>query len=215
MEMYYPNGEKMNCLEEFVDYYSKMYFYWADKDQEDRIVDLLSKGLKRVQGKPNIEDVKAIMEWKTGRKANNKNLISTRRKDQYINLQEIVDYFPQEMEITPEKFSEKIADNDDVNNVGPVYGITLLFFASKGKYPIYDRFAELAIRALLSEKEAKPKECGWYAKTLPNKFETAYERYIENLKLVVQGTDVACTGCTQESRKLDRALWVYGHMFQK
>ena len=32
--------------------------------------------------------------------------------------------------------------------IGPVYAITLLYFLSQGKYPIYDRFAHIAVKVI-------------------------------------------------------------------
>ena len=43
---YYPNGDLIKDLENFVDFYSKMYFYWQDLAQEVRIVEILSSGLE-------------------------------------------------------------------------------------------------------------------------------------------------------------------------
>ena len=38
--------------------------------------------------------------------------------------------------------------------LGPVYLLTLLYFISKGKYPIYDRFAQMALTAI--HNDVKP-----------------------------------------------------------
>ena len=35
--------------------------------------------------------------------------------------------------------------NNSPNGIGTVYLITLLFFISRGEYPIYDRFVKIAI----------------------------------------------------------------------
>ena len=151
---YYPNGDLFKDLENFVDFYSKMYFYWQDPAQEARIMEILSSGLEMENDKPKLDQIKEIMEWKTGKKAVD-NCISTRSGK--IDFHSIVDRFPQE--IKPEDFL-KI----NVYGVGPVYGITLLFFASKGKYPIYDRFANLSLKAIFEEKT--PHYDKWYPKDL-------------------------------------------------
>ena len=198
---YYPNGDLIKDLENFVDFYSKMYFYWQDLAQEVRIMEILSSGLEMENDKPKLDQIKEIMEWKTGRKADKDNCIITRSGK--INLGSIVNRFPQE--ITPKAFL-----NIDVAGVGPVYGITLLFFASNGAYPIYDRFANISLNAIFEGK--KPHSDKWYPKDLSAK---VYEKYIADLKDLVKGTEILYTGKDEDSRKLDRALWVYGHMFHQ
>ena len=101
--------------------------------------------------------------------------------------------------------------------LGSVYLINLLFFLSHGKCPIYDRFAMASLRAYeegLSPVEYKGKP-PVKVPNLPDKnskrFETicengAYAEYIE--KLDALGVDY------KEDRRLDRALWVYGHAFE-
>ena len=97
-----------------------------------------------------------------------------------------------------------------VSGVGPVYMITMLYFISKKKYPIYDRFAFKAVEAIVNE--TKPgttiKE-----KELPDKnskkfktiMETDMNYYMRKLNDVF--------GDKFNDRDVDRALWVYGHMF--
>lgn len=92
-----------------------------------------------------------------------------------------------------------------------MYIITLLYFISHGQYPIYDRFAWKAIQAICDDK--KPGDV-INALELPAKntraFDTVFDTYmipyIEKLKSVFGAT-------YQESRDVDRALWVYGHKF--
>lgn len=98
-----------------------------------------------------------------------------------------------------------------INGLGPVYIITLLYFISRGQYPIYDRFAWKAIQAICDDK--KPGDV-INASELPAKktpafdtvFDTYMNPYMEKLKSVFGST-------YQESRDVDRALWVYGHKF--
>lgn len=41
----------------------------------------------------------------------------------------------------------------NITGLGTVYLITLLYFISRGKYPIYDRFAWMAIQAICGDKK--------------------------------------------------------------
>ena len=98
-----------------------------------------------------------------------------------------------------------------INGLGTVYIITLLYFISHGQYPIYDRFAWKAIQAICDD--TKPGDV-IHASELPEKkshafdtvFDTYMNPYMDKLKSVFGST-------YQESRDIDRALWVYGHKF--
>jgi hypothetical protein len=93
---------------------------------------------------------------------------------------------------------------------GPVYALTVLFFASHGRFPIYDRYAHIAAQAI---HEDLPPEANVSYRQLSKWRE--YERYMDLLARVRNA-------CPKEradssmfvSRTLDRALWVYGHFFK-
>ena len=86
--------------------------------------------------------------------------------------------------------------NLDVSGLGTVYLLTLVYFISKGKSPIYDQFAHRALDAL--EKGLKPKAQEVPKHTVPEKkSKNAFKWF----------------GSHYKERKLDRALWVYGHLF--
>lgn len=99
-----------------------------------------------------------------------------------------------------------------VKGIGTVYLITFLYFISRKECPIYDRFAMKAIKAIVTDE--KP---GGVIKEdqLPDKnskkfgkiMEIEMEKYINCLKYVF--------GNAYKDRNVDRALWVYGHMFSK
>lgn len=95
---------------------------------------------------------------------------------------------------------------------GSVYLITLLFFISGGEYPIYDQCADKALMAI--KNNVMPGEKVYY-KPLPDRksrkflqiFDGQYGEYIKSLKELF----------TEEykfNRDIDRALWVYGHLFE-
>lgn len=105
--------------------------------------------------------------------------------------------------------------NLEVDRIGPVYLITLLYFISKGKYPIYDRFAHIALKKI-EDKE----ECSFYSlitdKELQGEFK-ADKQDVEKLFKSYQDNYVArlrnIFGKAYNARNVDRALWVYGHLF--
>lgn len=208
---FYPNGEKITTIEEFVDFYSKMYFFWQNKEQEDEIVNILREGLFSEYIEEKLNRIKKIMEWKTGIKAQDFMIpVKTKSDEKYINLKAISNSLPQVA--TPKSFSEM----EKIVNVGPVYRITLLFFASKGNYPIYDRFVDYALKAIQSKEDSIPYKKIYKAEDLSDNFQYKYENiYIESLKTLVKDTNIHYCGNADEDRRLDRALWVYGHMFNK
>ena len=153
--------------------------------------------------KPDFEDIKKILEWKTGRKANGKGIIQT----QYgINISDVISNFPGENDI--DSFAKM-----KVSGIGPVYKISLLFFATKGEYPIYDQFADLGLRAI--RENAEPQKKKYEYKELTDNFKTKYTQYIEYLDQLSKEYSIEYKGNTDECRKLDRALWVYRHMFKE
>lgn len=90
------------------------------------------------------------------------------------------------------------------HNFGAVYMINLLFFLSGGEWPIYDRFAHKAAKALFMEKH--PNQI--YVGPAPSKEKEAdvvnmYSEYIWFLEKLFGNKSIG--------RKIDRALWVYGH----
>ena len=99
-----------------------------------------------------------------------------------------------------------------VKGIGTVYLITLMYFISRGSYPIYDRFAKKAIDAIVNEvkpggvikeRQLPDKTSEKFCKIMKNEM----KEYICNLEAVF--------GSDYKDRDVDRALWVYGHMFKK
>ncbi|MCF0129872.1 MAG: hypothetical protein HUJ70_14910 [Pseudobutyrivibrio sp.] len=102
-----------------------------------------------------------------------------------------------------------------LKGIGDVYAITLLYFISRGKYPIYDRFVFRALYAI--ENNLKPGDIVTYEKWIQAIVETGpskvgiYEKiYIERLSKL--NSELGNTD--YKNRDLDRALWVYGHKFK-
>jgi len=111
----------------------------------------------------------------------------------------------------------RIRGDFGVDGIGSVYLITLLYFLSGGEYPIYDQFAMMALRAIDSGKKPGEKV---YVLDLPDKNsrafsdllspdlseESIYQEYIRLLNKYFGDR-------YKTDRNIDRALWVYGHLF--
>ena len=93
---------------------------------------------------------------------------------------------------------------DPPKNFGCVYIINLMYFLSRGTIPIYDQYACKAARALV--EGITPDKI--YVGPAPGKNDckkviTMYSEYIHLLEKIF--------GTCNIKRKIDRALWVYGH----
>ena len=103
-------------------------------------------------------------------------------------------------------------DKNGIKGIGTVYLITLLFFMSKGKYPIYDQFAAKAVYAI--KNNIAPNNAINYSFYLPGRDSAWFSKimcwymndYINDLKSIF-GEEY------KTNRDIDRALWVYGHAF--
>lgn len=97
--------------------------------------------------------------------------------------------------------------------IGVVYFLTLLYFISKGKYPIYDQFVDKALNSIYEEE--KNVHYRYMPSTLPKKEEylqklkDRYLCYCMRIEKLKKELDERYQNPTD--RSLDRALWVYGH----
>ena len=92
---------------------------------------------------------------------------------------------------------------------GAVYILTVLFFVSHGRYPIYDKYADVAAQAIA--EDLPPTSHIPY-----NGIQkwSDYERYIRRLE-PIQSVGARSWGDSMFiSRAVDRGLWVYGHFFE-
>lgn len=230
--------------DEFIEMYNKSYFRSAErvvkgvtqnsKVAETEIERILNEGIKTTN------DVINILAWKIGKikhKATDENGKITFSKDwedpYHFNIlrygkewkgiecfaEKIVEKFCElhkKSENCPQEVLNELKE-EAPDGIGTVYLITLLYFISKGNYPIYDRFAYIALQGIKTGTE--PFTTKIEPQTLPNKtskkFKSVYEDYIEpymqDISLVF-GSDY--NSSIEEYRNIDRALWVYGHAFK-
>ncbi len=240
---FYDINRSELAITEFVDYYAPAYYLCQDKIEkirytqssmfvEEQIVDILHKGIQ------SYSDFAKVMAWKIGKikhceSQENHSFVyhkdwaqcelkNPQRYKKEIKLKEYWDFINSkriELENEAMKDNPQICLNmlkkEAPDGIGTVYLITILFFLSHGKHPIYDRFAMAALDAY--DNELKPangaiisldpipvkKDDEFETICSPNGF---YQNYVDKLKSL--GYDHS------RDRRLDQALWVYGHGFK-
>lgn len=223
---YYPDGKEINCgdfkknRETFLNLYEQLYFFLIRNIKlENEIEKILKDGI-------NKGDTEKIMLWKTGGKIKD-GVLSTRYLK--INMSYI---YKIETTLMNKNNCDDLASVINKNNcddlasvinyitnfdrVGFVYAVTLLHFVSKGKYPIYDKFAHIALKQISEnsdfERIIKDSEL---EKEIHK--DNAKKRFYEYQKHFIDRiNDIFDTHYGEEEsydRRVDRALWVYGHLF--
>ncbi len=242
MKFYKPDGTKITEWKEFVEFYNSCYYLNGEKVKgasgkfviqnsiyaEREIEKLIKKGIK------NEIDIVHILAWKIGKikhKESDKNNKFEYCKDwanaekfqiklygENFDVRGLINYIIDkkdsliiESEKNPQSVIEKLKNNSP-DGIGTVYLITLLYFISKGTYPIYDRFAMMAVNAIIGD--IKPGQTVKYeqlpgknSKNFPNVIKKYEENYVVKLKNIF-GDEY------KNTRDIDRALWVYGHLFK-
>lgn len=97
--------------------------------------------------------------------------------------------------------------DESVPGLGPVYILTILYFITKNESPIFDRFAYTAVKAI-------------YNGVTPDKiwYENPSSKNVKDIIRVIDEYKWYLTqvfGSEKIIREEDRALWVYGHLFNK
>lgn len=136
-----------------------------------------------------------------------------------FNLGELATYVAEhitELEVQAKDDPQSVLDklkNQNISGLGPVYLITLLYFISRGKYPIYDQFAVFALEAISGGKKPGDK-VEFHA--LPDKSSKRFGAIMQTeMKSYINSIMSIFGSAYWENRDIDRALWVYGHMFSK
>ena len=234
MKFYTLDGNEID-KSEFVEKYGNSYYRGclrciprvgqSSRFVEDHIDTLLKNGIQKPL------DVVHILAWKIGKIKHSESQDSFVYADDWKNAEQFVAYrYNRKFDI--QTISEYIANNITqleknaenhpqqvicelrdlhINGLGTVYIITLLYFISRGQYPIYDRFAWKAIQAICDDK--KPGDI-INASELPEKKSRAFDTVFDTQMIsYMKKMDSVFGSAYQESRDVDRALWVYGHAF--
>ena len=173
---------------------------------EAKIDKLLKEGIKSKL------DVVHILAWKVGRIAhlgseskfaytddwaNAEEFEVTLRKNKF-DIKKMVDYIVSNIKALEEKAANDpqgvLCDLESVRAVGfgPVYLITLLYFISRGKYPIYDRFAMMAVDAIIAG--TKPGNTVVYCE-LPSKDSKEFNTIMQDHMIELQPCNLRNTCC--------------------
>ena len=238
MKFYDINGTEI-CKEQFVKIYGDSYFIGNkrivngvgqnSRYTEEEIERILKDGIK------TSVDVVHILAWKIGKIKH----YESEKKREFVyakdwdkaessckvyrygrefDIYKISSYISKnigdlekEVSESPQNVLCKLREQS-VKGIGTVYLITLMYFISRGAYPIYDRFAKKAIDAIVND--VKP---GGVIKEvqLPDKTRAKFCKIMENEMKEYMCNLEAVFGTDYKNRDVDRALWVYGHMFKK
>ncbi len=233
---FYEIKAVLNSKDDFVKVYSSSYFLnnpklaynapQSNENIESIVLEILENGVK------DKEDVKKILAWKMGKikhKESDKDFVYycdwsdgfkvKRYGKEITGFEKFAEYIRDKFyefrkiliddNADPKKVYDEIRQNAP-SGFGPVYLITLLFFISSAKYPIYDQYAMKALIALEEDKkpgdEIKYKELANCDSSKIDEIFELYNVYIEKLHRLF-GEEY------KRDRNIDRALWVYGHLF--
>ncbi len=201
---YYPDGQKSNGIQAFIEYYSGKYFLdysYNVKEKEEKICEIIEKGKDILP-----EDVVYLMRWKTGDKNAEGDIINCYGKriscsigTKVVKVAKI---------ITPNSSFLDIYNlllSENMSGMGTVYLLTIVWALSGMRYPIYDKYAKIGIEAICTGK--KPNEIEYNyppdkgSRTAVEKMYTEYQRQLSE----ILGND------WEKKREIDQALWTYGH----
>lgn len=226
---FYNTKFKSIDKKEFIKVYSEIYFHYNNYNVEKEIKNYLKEG--------NEKNWHNIFAWKLGKTKSIlsleeiENLELKLRTGNALDLdkirfdgvnKEIISKFDEcfsknniDWEKVEELLKEIVNTFSKIKGIGSTYIITILYFLTNGICPIYDRFANMALIAY--ENNIKPwnylrKGDKKLYKEIPSKDNSkVISYYIEYWKKLI-----AIFGKNNySSRKIDQALWTYGHMFKE
>lgn len=222
MKFYDVNGNELE-REEFKKTYNQEY-----KFEEQDIESVLQNG---IQSK---EDIMKILCWKIGGKQIDNYSVQNYNHTITVNDQ-LIDFIINSNVTSDNDAVEALQTIMEVENIGFTYAITLLYFMSKGQYPIYDKFAHIALIMIDSDspfdriikdsellgtgrgKKRKVEIPSVIDKTASDKNEKikfAFDKYKENyIDRINRNFNINYGKEKISDRTVDRALWVYGHLF--
>ena len=135
-----PDGNLISNEKEFIEFYHKAYYQSQDKpvipglrrttkSEEDKIDILLKEGIQDKQ------DIIKILCWKTGGKQIDDYSVKNANYTITIDNQ-FVEFVINRSVATDNGAVEALKTIMEVPNIGFTYAITMLYFMSKGRYPI-------------------------------------------------------------------------------
>ena len=209
---YYPDGSIIEAESEeerrqlFIDFYNRFYYYInRDIDREKTIETILND---RAKGKEiDKETLEKILRWKVNPRYYT--LSEDGTKKNVLSVDEILEVTKKiNVNITEDKISEAICNLMNCSGIGAVYAISILYFCTGGRYPIYDKYAHIALMVINEGRDFNSLVC-------ENERERQF--HFSTSKIEVISTDYKFyTGLLKEwldgmkyDRKIDQALWTY------
>lgn len=216
-----PNREKISNSDDFLDLYGNIYDYLnQDLELENDIEEILSEGLNG----EDAEKVGKVLTWKAnGKYCPKEQKVTLRYSNNGISVsavqEAIIKNFGKPDEEVLEGMLRDCADNNCIKHVGVVRTITLVYFMTQGRCPIYDRFANIGLFVLTHggdsdfggklQTELEGKTLDELSKSDRIMRYNAYKSRIEDVYDFF-GID---SHRASDLRRADKALWVYGHLF--
>ncbi len=217
-----PRGQSLD-LTSWCDLYGSYYFLngpkWGRKinsrNQTSPFVESEAICILNQTQPLNYENLKFIFGWKLGqinhRDSEQKQQVSYKldwsqhliahmqfdTPDFSAAISWLTDQMPHIQTLTPEATFDLYRELD---KIGPIYILTLLFFLSHGQWPIYDKYAAIAVEAITlgqaPESNVRLTQLSSWRQ---------YKVFVNKVCWLF--------GCQNISREQDRALWAYGHFF--
>lgn len=207
MKFFNTTGDEISKYE-FVSFYNRVYYYlFRDLELERTIEDILEKDILTTK------DVVDILRWKIGTTNFDYQANTVMSRRGLIKVDGLMEKIDEAKKSNGPEDIIKIFRNYD--KIGPVYAITFLYFLSNKEYPIYDKFAHIAIKAIKEELPFKSlvqdseleKEFNTGETDAKKIFKKYKDNYVDRLKNVFDKD--------YNARDIDRALWAYGHLFKE
>lgn len=203
---YYDTEGQLISQDRYIELYNKIYFYANDYKLEQKIEKIYNR-----DNVINSQDLISFLRWKVGDKSLGTDIIT--QYGQHIDTNhikalanDIVDSY----ENNNIEDLYKIILQHHIKNLGAVYTLAIISVITKGKEPIYDKFAEIALDVIIGNHAFRD---SINYNEMPDKRSVSavferYNKYKEKLKKVFNDS-------WKNSRDIDRALWTYGHMFSQ
>ena len=223
-----PDGKREIEKNEFLQFYSDAYYLRNNKAVEDTILKIFDININDY----NEEHIKKILAWKTGailqqdfhddtikyKKEFEREQNKIKIYGKIINLSEVLELLKEAIDKEEKKkddierlkaFMHSFYNNHRVliSGLGPVYALTLRFFASRGNEPIYDSFARQALWSITEHKSKLPRNPSY------ENIVDIYDDYLEMIRTEFRVEYDNRKNNRDNWRKVDQALWMYGHCF--
>ena len=252
---YFSEDGKELSQEEFLSHYSDLYFNGSSfskansENAEGRIKQILAKSENDALSE---DDIFVILAWKTG------NIITSNSDDHIVYKnswsfeKKKAKIYSNELDI--QKITEVVnklkggncslenylKEYESFKGLGNVYIITLRYFATRGEDPIYDQYADRAIKAItgnfsggyglwindpdhldLNDISALSDPRSLIGRNdinllikSPNMSSLSKKRVVEVYSQYKESL-IKVFGTDYNKRKVDQALWTYGHLFSQ